>query len=862
MGAPIAAARAFVERVAPSASAVVSAVGDPRGAIVFARLAEGSYGMRIEADGHESVAIPELQLPATEPIEVVLQRTASLRGQVLDPDGLPAADAEVTLAGSGVWPPRSVRTDVDGRFSLEPLPSGVYELRARRDALTSDPEEGLTLEAASELEVVLRLYEGWPLQGRVLDAASGTPLPAVRVALAEEALSASWQVVESDADGRFEIPGLRGVPHRAILTRDGHVSLHTEVTPGDSLQEFTLRQAGSLAGVVLDPDGEPVAGAELEVLGTTDVGSPLHLGPGADRFRLDLFQTRRSEAVGEPGAPLRDNLGVTYGPVPRIPLLPDSAPPLASPIVPAGSAVVAGAVAGEAEAAVDDRAFGADPGVDALLLSLRSGPDGRFHIAGLPPGQVQVVARHPGFTSARGPVQTLVAGAHLEGLRLSLGRGGRIEGEVRDGRGAVAAGVRLQLTTPDEPRPRMAVSGAAGEFAFDALVGEVSLTAFALGLPPLRQSVTVVAGETREVELVLPGQSLSLHGRAVNARGLPIASALVHVRALDPAHPLTRTTVTAVDGRFLAGGLPAPPYELHVEHSEYANLVRELVELPSSELELTLLPGVRLRGSVRDEHQRAPLGAARITLQAQGSAGAARLTHSGISGEFGFANLTPGDYTLTVEADGYATEARPLHIASDSMAELEPVALRPAGALEGEVVDSLGAPVFNAEVTAGEPADWAAAARTDYAGRFELRGLAPGDTWLSARHPEGGEVQLETEVRVLERGRGLLLRLPERVTPEAAPAPGPRERIGVAVALEGKMSGVVVRAVLGPAARAAGLRAGDRLVSIDGEPILAASQARSMLRGEPGSRVSLGLQRGAGKRTVKVAREAYVPTED
>ncbi|MCA9583454.1 MAG: PDZ domain-containing protein, partial [Myxococcales bacterium] len=55
----------------------------------------------------------------------------------------------------------------------------------------------------------------------------------------------------------------------------------------------------------------------------------------------------------------------------------------------------------------------------------------------------------------------------------------------------------------------------------------------------------------------------------------------------------------------------------------------------------------------------------------------------------------------------------------------------------------------------------------------------------------------------------------------------------------------------------AGLRKGDVLLSIAGERPLAPSQARAMLRGASGTRVTLRVKRGGVTRTVELAREEF-----
>ena len=75
--------------------------------------------------------------------------SAELRGRIFDHAGRPLDGALVSLAGSGFWPARTVRSRADGRFHWPGLPAGIYELRASKGRLVAPPLEGLILDAGA-----------------------------------------------------------------------------------------------------------------------------------------------------------------------------------------------------------------------------------------------------------------------------------------------------------------------------------------------------------------------------------------------------------------------------------------------------------------------------------------------------------------------------------------------------------------------------------------------------------------------------------------------------------------------------------------------------------------------------------------
>ncbi|MGD8860176.1 MAG: carboxypeptidase regulatory-like domain-containing protein [Myxococcales bacterium] len=828
-----------------------SGLSDEAGHFRIGALAPGRYQLEAEAPGHDPTVLPEVQVPADGPLEVVLQRSAGLFGVVLRPDGRAAPGAEVVIAGSGLWPPQVLTVDGDGEFRLPSLPGGVYELRAHSGELTSKPVEGVVVEAGEEASVEIPLVPGATLRGRVYDAATGEGLADASVRVLEDALTAIPVELSTDAEGRFEVGGLRALPHRVSVAAPGYVtqtgmSLSPGAPDGQEVPQevpIPMRQAAVISGRVLDEAGDPVAGAELEVIGTTDVGGPLQLSEAATRFQLDLLATRAPpDAVGAVLA--GDNLGVTRGPVPRVPLR---------------GSVAVGREAG-------DSAPGAAP------VGLRTGADGRFEIPGVPPGRVQILARRDGFAPGRSAVHAVVAGTTLQDVEIVLPEGGVVAGRVLDADGYPVEGVRMSLQVEGEPLSRVTLSDSDGAFELSSVRGKCVLTAHRPGEPPVAVTARVAGGERRELTLTLPGQVYTVEGRVLDDREFPVVSAMIHLDSLDPRHPLSRTTTSAEDGTFRLAGLPAPPYRLHVEHHAHAPLELESLTPPEGEpLQLVLDPGATLRGSVRDAHHARPLPGAQVRIEGEGER---HETTSNTSGQFRFSNLTPGKYDVFVTRDGFLDGRDSTRIEGDTDATLEPIALSPAGAVSGVVVDRFGAPVFNAEVATGSPTDWARAVRTDHLGHFRIHNLAPGEHRVQARHARAGVARDAVEVQVhrLQETPGLVLRLPgdpgeptaaseEQPSSERAGAgtpPAPVMREGVAVSVHYRDGGVRVQAVVpGSRAERAGLRAGDRIVTLDDEPVLAAAQARSMLRGPAGSQVVLGVRRGEQDRRLVVRRERF-----
>jgi len=122
---------------------------------------------------------------------------------------------------------------------------------------------------------------------------------------------------------------------------------------------------------------------------------------------------------------------------------------------------------------------------------------------------------------------------------------GTIQGSVVDEAGVAIAGVTLTTTLGPPP----VITDALGAFVLaDVPIGAIELTASAGGYAPLEMVVTVAAGITTQVNIVLTLEAVStgsISGVVLDAAGDPVADASVAVEGQ------ASTALTAADGSFL-----------------------------------------------------------------------------------------------------------------------------------------------------------------------------------------------------------------------------------------------------------------------------------------------------------------------
>jgi hypothetical protein len=216
-----------------------------------------------------------------------------------------------------------------------------------------------------------------------------------------------------------------------------------------------------------------------------------------------------------------------------------------------------------------------------------SDDDGRFSLAAEANGCL-AVATLAGFVASD---RTPLAAGRSNTLRLN--RGGSIEGEVVDERGAPVTSYLLGIESYLGPNLDSAPAGAvrtindaAGAFTWENLVpGRYVLSASAEARPPVRSRAVDVEinRATRRVRIVLP-RGARLTGRVLDAEtkrpiaGAHVALDRIAVTGADASHPVTADD----EGRYSLEGAPAGLFSLRIWREGYRTRV---------------LPGLDARGA-------------------------------------------------------------------------------------------------------------------------------------------------------------------------------------------------------------------------------------------------------------------------
>jgi hypothetical protein len=763
-------ARVHVE-LERDASVRADAVADAEGLVRLSSLAsgaslpEGRYLVRAEQDGFAAGAAVH-RFPSESPPDVALRPASTVSGQVLGTDGLPVAGAEVRIVGSGLWPAVEGTTDGAGRFVLAAIPPGIYEVHVVHGDTSAPPRRGLSIEAGARAVLSFVLSGGEALAGTVLDDETGEPIAGAEVRVATETLSAMPRTTTTGADGTFRFAGLEARAHRLTITDDVHVpEVGIEASAGGVLR-IRMARAASISGIVLDANRRPVGGAAIEVLGSGAHGMPITVGATASI----------AASSGVPG-----RLEVT-----------DYVPPI--PLVP-GESVTTAALPGHA---------GSGRGAGRVV----SEADGTFHVDGVPPGLVQVVARAPEYASASSEAFRLRSGEARDAIEIVLEASGALEGTVLDENDEVVVHTLVEIRSDTDPLTRIAVTDDEGHFAMTDVAGVLRVRANAPGRPPTEVRVEVASGGTRNVTLRLDPAGLALSGSVVDARGRAIEGAQVRVVPLRVEGGSTRTVFTDPSGAFVADRIPSPPLRVIVEHPDYATSGGVEIET-LGELEVVLSGALTATGSVTDPWTGEGVADAEIMLVSDAVPPAVRNVTTDELGSYTVPRLGPGRWTRRVSAEGHALFEDHISVRANRWGEVEldAVELEPGVTFEGDVVDRLGHVVVGAEVMLdGDPERFV---RSDEHGHFVLLAIGAGEHEVRVAHGSAGELTYAFETRADREPASWVAHLPGRDDEALIGRTAIR-----GVPLEVSDEGAVLWA--DRSLRVLGLLPGDRIVGVDG----------------------------------------------
>jgi len=414
----------------------------PDGRFHLAGLFPGAFTLHAEADGFGSVELPLTLGAATSSLALKLPPATVISGTVVDSEGLPVEGA---LVKAGDW--ATTTSGAGGVFRITSVVPGEVTVAARHPERGVAVEEPRRLRAGEQVTVNLRLGAGAAVEGTVRDQ-SGAPAAGVKVV--GGAGIGSYQTL-SDENGRYRLGGLPAARFGVwALRKDRSLVSSSEkrpdqrdlmLRPGEvrTLDLVIGRGGQRISGVVVDPAGQPVGGANLSARAGRDgpgfndsIGEVTTVSDEHGRFLFDdLVAGAFTLKAWHPRFGEIERPGVSTGPAEiRIAFAPSGAVvgtlrrPDGRPVADALVRVVA--PTGPQRSALE-RSF---PGLQKLPAIPVHDPGGMFAIEPIAPGRYRLEAA--AVEGDQGAIEVNVeAGGRVE-VSIVLEPGVRVAGRVVD----------------------------------------------------------------------------------------------------------------------------------------------------------------------------------------------------------------------------------------------------------------------------------------------------------------------------------------------------------------------------------------------------------------------------------------------
>lgn len=523
----------------------------------------------------------------------------------------------------------------------------------------------------------------------------------------------------------------------------------------------------ALSGRVVDPAGDPVAGASLQALPATGLESG-GLAAGREAvtssdgsFSLSGF--REGEAltlrVEKKGFAVRTMPGLQV-PVPEpLTLVLTPAARIAGTVVDESGNPLGGAKLLLAEDLGDDSAKGPR---GRLVSAAETDRDGRFELTDLAPGRFRLAALGSGFLPETGQKITLAEGEGIEGIEIVLHRGATLEGRVSAPDGSPAAGAKVVVLDTEEEsglglvgRPG-AVSDREGRYEIGGISeGDHTVLADLNGFQPARGLIRVEVGANR-LDLRLE-EGFEVSGRVSGPEG-PVPGAVLRLLPQQEGSTAPSPGSTGPDGAFRFPAVAEGRYRIEVEKPGYAmvstSLEVQVEGAPVTNLEVKLERGGAVAGWILglDAHD---LAQVQIVATAPGRTGQAGQVDP--EGRYRIEGLGPGEWNVLASLPrGTQTGSRVLLGAGQAEARLD-LEFSTGFVLAGRVEHG-GGPVGGAVILAEAADGNGGNAVTGPDGRFRLEGLRPGAYAITVLDPRS---QARLDLRLeLEGDREMVFPLP------------------------------------------------------------------------------------------------------
>lgn len=271
-----------------------------------------NFEVKVEAEGYGTMTKTSQTFfgGAAKEHEINFDLTvaASIAGSVVDENGRPVKDAEVKalITNSSFRCEEETRTSVDGRFQLDRLAEGNYFVQATAEGYSQGTQQRVP---GGTLDVSIKLLPQGRVAGTVIDEVSGDPVTSFELTVMRYVSGRSPNRTKTSQTfrttaGEFEVGGLD--PNQYVLEGQakGYAPSQSEpfqIKRGELVGGIivAMNKGGSVQGVILDTNKQPVAGAIVALNDNNFKWNPVH---ELLQRMADVGGTKKQRQTDENGA--------------------------------------------------------------------------------------------------------------------------------------------------------------------------------------------------------------------------------------------------------------------------------------------------------------------------------------------------------------------------------------------------------------------------------------------------------------------------------------------------------------------------------------------------------------------------------